>query len=89
MREDVKLVTVDQGRVRLVRESAATAVLVLALEQEPSPQARVGRSSRTKRHTRPTLQEAVRVRSTAQIAGHPMLVPISIACFIGGIAAHP
>ena len=34
------------------------------------------------------MQEAVRVRSTAQIAGHPihpMLVPIPIACFIGAL----
>jgi len=34
------------------------------------------------------VQEAVRVRSTAQIAGHPihpMLVPIPIACFIGAL----
>ena len=34
------------------------------------------------------MQEAVRVRSTAQIAGHPihpMLVPIPIACFAGAL----
>ncbi|UPK32543.1 DUF2231 domain-containing protein [Bradyrhizobium sp. 186] len=34
------------------------------------------------------MQEAVRLRSTAQIAGHPihpMLVPIPIACFIGAL----
>src|SRR6185369_5410750 len=39
-------------------------------------------------HTRPTVQEAVRVRSIAQIASHPihpMLVPIPIACFIGAL----
>jgi len=34
------------------------------------------------------VQEAVRVRSTAQIASHPihpMLVPIPIACFVGAL----
>ena len=34
------------------------------------------------------MQEAVRVRSTAQIASHPihpMLVPIPIACFVGAL----
>lgn len=34
------------------------------------------------------MQEAVRVESTAQIAGHPihpMLVPIPIACFVGAL----
>ena len=34
------------------------------------------------------MQDAMRVRSTAQIAGHPihpMLVPIPIACFIGAL----
>ncbi|QDP26920.1 DUF2231 domain-containing protein [Bradyrhizobium cosmicum] len=34
------------------------------------------------------MQEAVRVDSTAQIAGHPihpMLVPIPIACFVGAL----
>ena len=34
------------------------------------------------------MQEAVRVRSTAQITGHPihpMLLPIPIACFIGAL----
>lgn len=34
------------------------------------------------------MQDAVRVRSTAQVAGHPihpMLVPIPIACFIGAL----
>jgi uncharacterized membrane protein len=34
------------------------------------------------------VQEAVRVESTAQIAGHPihpMLVPIPIACFVGAL----
>lgn len=39
-------------------------------------------------HTRPTVQDDMRVRSTAQIAGHPihpMLVPIPIACFIGAL----
>lgn len=45
-------------------------------------------SGRAKNHTRPTVQQDVRVRSTAQIAGHPihpMLVPIPIACFIGAL----
>src|SRR3569832_1993573 len=35
-----------------------------------------------------TVQQAVRVRTTAQIAGrpiHPMLVPIPIACFVGAL----
>ena len=34
------------------------------------------------------MQEAVRVHSTAQVAGHPihpMLVPIPIACFVGAL----
>ena len=34
------------------------------------------------------MQDAMRVRSTAQIAGHPihpMLVPIPIACFVGAL----
>ncbi|MCS3978391.1 glucose/arabinose dehydrogenase [Bradyrhizobium japonicum] len=31
------------------------------------------------------MQQDVRVRSTAQIASHPMLVPIPIACFIGAL----
>ncbi|SCB45387.1 Uncharacterized membrane protein [Bradyrhizobium yuanmingense] len=38
--------------------------------------------------TRPTVQYDVRVRSTAQIAGHPihpMLVPIPITCFVGAL----
>ncbi|MEY9128098.1 putative membrane protein [Bradyrhizobium yuanmingense] len=38
--------------------------------------------------TRPTVQDDVRVRSTAQIAGHPihpMLVPIPITCFVGAL----
>jgi uncharacterized membrane protein len=44
--------------------------------------------ARAGRHARPTVQDIVRVRSTAQIAGHPihpMLVPIPIACFIGAL----
>ena len=39
-------------------------------------------------HTRPTVQDDMRVLSTAQIAGHPihpMLVPIPIACFVGAL----
>ena len=34
------------------------------------------------------MQQDVRVRTTAQIAGHPihpMLVPIPIACFVGAL----
>lgn len=54
------------------------------LHRGPELAARAGGQS----HTRPIVQEDVRVRSTAQIAGHPihpMLVPIPIACFVGAL----